>query len=79
MKEEDVKKFCDKLIEDMIPMMREHVNTILESKALDIEEYPTNYLAPKMIMGAVCSKMERELEPPMTKDKETFKRLKKCL
>lgn len=79
MTKEEVKKYCDILIEEMTPLMRQNVERLLDTNVIDVEKYDTNYLVPKMVMSAVCDKMSRELTPPMAKDQKAFKALKKAL
>jgi len=58
------------LIEDVVKIYQDKIKKAFDSGAFDVEDYDNNFLLPKTIICAISKEIERQFEPPMTKDKK---------
>ncbi len=51
------------LVQTTCEDMLARISKLVEANSLPLDDYPNDYLLPKMVMSALCTKMSQQWEP----------------
>lgn len=69
---EEILSKVDSLLENSTNEIKKHIERVLETGCLNLNEYENNWILPKLLVSSAYGKMQRSFEPP--KDNRKLKK-----